>query len=243
MTCKEIRAHFHEDYFAEVKRGCQPLALLEHIAKCKECSCFVEEQKELAKGLLRLREDAPAVSDSLDVLVLAGYRSSISERSRLAPAVSPASLISPLRSSSWAAIAFVLIATAAVLLFTYGQRRHMDRVSTERPPVMSPPAAMANTRTAEPEPVHKKANSMVRSAKRASPAIPVALPGDWSSTSFQGLMYCDRLSCPKDMDVIRVQLPSAAVAFGPTSSKANDVVYADVLVGPDGIARGIRVVE
>jgi len=57
-------------------------------------------------------------------------------------------------------------------------------------------------------------------------------------------MYCDTLSCPEAMDVIRVQLPSTAmprqVSGFIQSSKS---VTADVLIGPDGIARGIRLEE
>jgi hypothetical protein len=52
------------------------------------------------------------------------------------------------------------------------------------------------------------------------------------------------LSCDGAMDLIRVQLPSSllarpASAFRQTSGPVN----ADVLIGPDGIARGIRIEE
>lgn len=39
--------------------------------------------------------------------------------------------------------------------------------------------------------------------------------------------------------MIRVQLPMYAASF----PSANGMVFADVLVGPDGIARGFRIVE
>jgi hypothetical protein len=45
------------------------------------------------------------------------------------------------------------------------------------------------------------------------------------------------------MDVIRVQLPSPIFGIMPGSAQATGFVSADVLVGPDGIARGIRLVE
>ena len=56
-------------------------------------------------------------------------------------------------------------------------------------------------------------------------------------------MYCDELSCVDAMSVIRVQLPPFAAGFAPASMTNNDVVYADVLVGSDGIARSIRIVQ
>ena len=45
------------------------------------------------------------------------------------------------------------------------------------------------------------------------------------------------------MQLIRVQLPSSAAAFDPAAGSSDGAIYADVLVGADGIARGIRVVQ
>ena len=61
---------------------------------------------------------------------------------------------------------------------------------------------------------------------------------------FRSLMYCDVLSCPEAMDMIRVQLPTSAMP-GPAAGfiQPSGSVTADVLVGPDGIARGIRYEE
>ena len=244
MTCKKIRARFHEDHMAGVNPASESEALAEHIAKCGECSRFVKEQEELAKSLLLLRESVPPMHAALDASVLSVYRSYIDERPSRADVFSP-SRTRPLGAFRWAAaIAFAMIVAGAVLLIISGHRSRVDQVSTERPRVMVPAGvANAKDRAAVPDPVLKKPNSTVRSTKYASHAIQVAQPEDWSSSGFQGLMYCDQLSCPEAMDVIRVQLPSAAVGFGPTTPKASDFVYADVLVGPDGIARGIRVLE
>lgn len=56
-------------------------------------------------------------------------------------------------------------------------------------------------------------------------------------------MYCDELSCGGVMELIRVQLPSSGIEPGSASAPAKAPVIADVLVGPDGIARGIRIVQ
>jgi hypothetical protein len=60
---------------------------------------------------------------------------------------------------------------------------------------------------------------------------------------FRSLMYCDELSCNGGMEVVRVQLPSPAAGFMPASASGNRAVSADVLVGADGFARGIRIVH
>jgi hypothetical protein len=57
-------------------------------------------------------------------------------------------------------------------------------------------------------------------------------------------MYCDALSCPDAMDMIRVQLPASAMPKPlPGFVRTGGSVTADVLIGPDGIARGIRFEE
>lgn len=245
MTCKEVRAHFQEEQLSAVMPGHESGAMLEHIARCGECRRFVEEQEDLAKCFPLLREGCPPVPASLDAAVLTRYRSYISERPGLSNGFTSTRWIGTMGGLRWAAaIAFALIAAGSVLLLISGERRGVDQISTDRPRLMfAPEAAKAISRTAEPGSVPKKPNSIAKSAKHATPATLVARSESWSSTDFQGLMYCDQLSCPEVMDVIRVQLPSAALGFGPTSSNASDFVYADVLVGPDGIARGIRVVE
>ncbi|MGA7294303.1 MAG: hypothetical protein WBW53_12125 [Terriglobales bacterium] len=45
------------------------------------------------------------------------------------------------------------------------------------------------------------------------------------------------------MQLIRVQLPSSAAAFELAAASSDGAIYADVLVGSDGIARAIRVVR
>ena len=243
MTCKEIRARFEEDCIAGVNPAYESEALAEHIAKCGECSRFVEEQEELAKSLVLLRGSAPTMPAAVDASVLAAYRSYVAEPVRRA-AIFPASWTDPFGAFRWAgAIAFAVIVVGTVLLLTPGHRSRVNQVSTERPRGMVPARTAIQDRAAEPGSDLKKPNSTVRSTKHASHAILGAQPEDWPSSGFQGLMYCDQLSCPEELDVIRVQLPSMAVGFGPTASQTSDFVYADVLVGPDGIARGIRVLE
>jgi 2-polyprenyl-6-methoxyphenol hydroxylase-like FAD-dependent oxidoreductase len=60
---------------------------------------------------------------------------------------------------------------------------------------------------------------------------------------FRSLMYCDELSCGGAMDVVRIQLQPSDVGLIAAAQQNSNVVSADVLVGADGIARGIRIVR
>jgi hypothetical protein len=56
-------------------------------------------------------------------------------------------------------------------------------------------------------------------------------------------MYCDEISCGGTMEIIRMRLPAWGADDAPPSTETNGTVLADVLVGADGIARGIRIVQ
>ena len=251
MTCKEIYAYFESDPSGAVRLLQESAELSEHATKCPECRGFVEEYRALAKCLHAVRDSAPEIAASLDAAVLAGYRtfmserSHVSERSRnLAAANSFAGRVGLHGAFGLAALAVaVVIACGAIFLFVPHEPHVSHQNSTEQGPVV-PPTIAASTiqaRVATQTSASKTPKSLVASAKHVSTTKSVALSENSFSSGFQGLMYCDQLSCPDTMDVIRVQLPSPRFSSGPP--EASEFVYADVLVGSDGIARGIRVVE
>jgi hypothetical protein len=55
-------------------------------------------------------------------------------------------------------------------------------------------------------------------------------------------MYCDQLSCSGALEVIRMNLPAASLGLA-SPSRTSNFVAADVLVGSDGVARAIRIVN
>jgi hypothetical protein len=110
-------------------------------------------------------------------------------------------------------------------------------VAPQTPAIADKQSAVAQ-KSISPQP-----KSIVASAKHTK--RPTAVPEQDSSVPirFQSLMYCDPISCPGTMDVIRVQLPSPVFGMMQGSAQAPGFVSADVLVGPDGVARAIRFVE
>jgi hypothetical protein len=61
------------------------------------------------------------------------------------------------------------------------------------------------------------------------------------TADFRSLMFCDAISCDGNMEVVRIQLPSSVM---PLSAAAQPrATSADVLIGEDGVARAIRIVE
>jgi hypothetical protein len=127
----------------------------------------------------------------------------------------------------WLSAVLTLAAIAALLLHP----RHLDQMQAWSPPT---PHAAAISHTPELPKPHA-----VVAVKRPHPAQLALTP----VSGFQSLMYCDPLSCPGAMDVIRIQIPVSAVNRLPASRPANGYVQADVVVGSDGFARAIRIVH
>jgi hypothetical protein len=246
MTCRDIHVYLASDPCAATRNAYESADFSEHLTACAECNRLIKEQKEVTQCLELVRGHVPALPASLDASVLARYRTYVAERSR--PMVAPVeSRIGILGALGWAAaVAFaVVVAYGSISLFIPGPSDRVQRTSPEPRPVVAPqPAASADrSMPAAREPVRRKPTSTPVLAKRTRPATPGAQPDNTFPARFQSLMYCDQLSCSGALDVIRVQLPSPVLGISSVSRKASGLVSAEVLVGPDGIARGIRVVE
>jgi len=79
---------------------------------------------------------------------------------------------------------------------------------------------------------------------RATPPLPVAAavanPSERSGvTAFQPLMYSPGFSPTASYSVVRVRIPLASLALVPGTT-ADGMIEAELLVGEDGLARGIR---
>jgi len=235
MTCHELRLYFEDPMRTDARFDVEA----EHLAHCEECTRFVERQQELGAGLRLARMSGPTVPPSLDETILANYRSQIAERRPLARTTSRRRFVILGWSAAAAAAAIVLV--AALLMFN-GRRTTATVAPPEPAPAVTAPQPIAST----PPAVKPQARPQKRSPpqRRPQPSEPSnlvltgALPPD-----FRSLMYCDELSCSGAMQVIRMQLPASAAVFAPDSNSANGTILADVLVGADGIARGIRIVE
>lgn len=244
MTCKELRWYF-EDHLRDVEIRCARGAVAEHAATCPDCSRFVAEQRELGGSLREIRESAGPVPKSVDASVLLNYRQNLAEQSTRHQ-VSIKGKFRPSLAWSFAAIGVGLLVLAGVLRFSrqpgisttaHPAAIRTDTVSSGEAPKSPAPGVRRPT----PKPV--KVRQVLPSAQERAASSPVrtvrSLP-----EGFRSLMYCDELSCPQDMQMIRVQLPSSAMPRQVSGFlRTGGSVTADVLVGPDGIARGIRLEE
>jgi hypothetical protein len=239
MICRKLRRYFEDPLRLDAEFWDEAA---EHLAHCAECARFIETQRELGAGLHLLRESAREAFAALDAAVLANYRGQIAHL----PASHARAKRSRSNVASWAVIAAALALAAALAIHSWrkvdtsiAKTESMHRL-TVAPPVEPIKAAdrVSSTQTVVP---------LRRRRPRLAPFHQSTLAGAAAespeSEDFRSLMYCDPLSCGGVMQVIRVQLPAPAAAFEAAANSASGTIYADVLVGPDGIARGIRVVQ
>jgi len=240
MTCQQLRS-----YFDQLERDL-PVEALRHVSDCASCRAFVDTRKELLSSLRLLRESAPTVTASLDAAVLARYRE-----------VKTVSALST--SSTWKNLAalrrFAALAAAALIIFAGATLVRKTPVPVEpHPQPLSTPEIARSSVPDSPKVDHASTQQdhagvpkdSVRKPNRAVSGQPIAVassirPDD--SQGFRSLMYCDELSCDGGMDVVRVELPALPAGFLPAPNTPIRSVSAEVLVGADGFARGIRIVQ
>jgi hypothetical protein len=84
---------------------------------------------------------------------------------------------------------------------------------------------------------------------KASPLIHLASAGAASNVAqsasstwpgYSNLMYCDPMVCSGPMQVVHIKVPVGQVKPNLGQSGGNGFVSADVVIGPDGVARAIR---
>lgn len=246
MTCTELRARIENSATASMQAALQHSEVVDHARTCAGCTRFIGEQADLIRLLNLARDAAPEISPAVDSAVLAAFHRrpepvAVGSNPFRKPMGLPANLL-------WRGAAAAGILAAAMGVIAY-RKAALSGPATPAPAAIHPastpasiPAVAKKISPAKPE----KSNHRARRTASAPLAVAAAVPATARRSfpeGFTGLMYCDQLNCGGPMDVVRMQLPALADGHAPGSRRMNDVVYADVLIGSDGVARSIRIVQ
>src|SRR5579872_602743 len=204
----------------------------EHIRECKDCRHFLETQQEVGHHLRLVRDSAPDVPVSLDSRILGNYHYQLAaatvRQSQPRPRMIPWIL-------SWKS--GVALAALVILTWVLATRKSVQSTVPRESPAaaVSPPAVpltASNTETKSAPVIAKPRAKRLRTMQQKPSATPAVAAENALPAGFRGLMFCDALSCPQTMEMIRVELPPGFASFAPASSVTNGAVLADVLVGP-----------
>jgi hypothetical protein len=121
------------------------------------------------------------------------------------------------------------------------------RRSFQRPAQLSSPSnAASNSPVLTTEDVsdnstpETQANAVLHLASSgAAGSVAESASSTWPG--YSNLMYCDPVVCSGPMQVVHIKVPVDQVKPNPGQSVGNGYVNAEVVVGPDGVARAIRV--
>jgi hypothetical protein len=216
--------------------------MAEHARACPECGGFLRDEHLLAKHLDLVRAAVPPVPPSLDSAVVGNYRRYLEER----PVRSdrPRWRIALEIALPWAAaLAFAAMVAYGAIVFFMPHSSTGWANGQARTPAGQTPLPVQAQKQVSPPTVIPKAHPLSPGAQNHGENPQAAHRDDSFPRAFQSLVYCDQISCPGAMEVIRVELPAPVLGLEQAPARPGGMVSADVLVGADGIARGIRVVE
>jgi len=186
----------------------------EHVRECSACAALLNRQRTLASGLRMLAADWRSVEAPARV------------ESRLTAAFLGQAGLTVRRPAIrwWVPVATWVTAVAAVAAL-----------------------AMFLARDRQVVPAHRTASSRVQLAAVEPPADLEAL-GDSSDADgdFIPMPNGARIEPNEDLNLVRVEVPrSAMIALGYAVSedRASESVEAEVVLGPDGLARAVRFLE
>jgi hypothetical protein len=216
MTCHQL-----EPYIVDLARE-RVTASAEagtHLRACETCAALLERERALTAGLRRLKEDLREPSHGGEAALLAAFDTAWAARRprwgvRLPVATGLAAAVAPSVLLTWA-----------------------SRNATDIPAVAAPPAAAASVEAPESAVLLLPDPAMDSPASESAPPRTTARTARRpvvASAATEFVAWPDAAAWPpfESGELIRVEL-----AF------ENGVVEADVLVGQDGFARAVRLVE
>lgn len=222
MTCAWYERQLANDSVELWRNGRPSNTLLEHARACSSCDRLIEEELELKLLTTELAEQSrslepgPAVKHNL-----------FAQFDAMQQSVKP----------RWAwrfAFAAAVVACLAIGFFVSRFHRTVHRADDAVRSAV-PQVQAHSARAAEPP---KAAPPMLAAAKaRVKPANarPAAQPA--ASNEFYPVVMCDSLTCAGPTVAVRVELPSS-----PLTGRSTPVM-ADLLVGEDGLVRGVRLLQ
>ena len=269
MTCERFQIIAGEVARNEIMGADERANALAHAGVCERCRQVLTLQSRLSEGLSSLAHemkvaDAP---NSIEAKVLAAFRQQVRQQTRVQSFSASRS-----RRPYWAAaVAAVVLLAIGVLAWRWlaFPPQQTEQASTKSPAAKingpdnerSPDVAVGTPQPSNsstpltPRKVKSRRHATTQVAKlrlRRSNTEP-SLPAKTSqpvereiTTDFVPVGYGSALDLQEGGQLVRVELPRSALArFGlpMNMNRADEKIKADVLVGPDGLARAIRFVQ
>ena len=228
-----------------------------HASECGSCREWLESHRVLVNALQAVSSETAEqqAGPQVEQAVLRAFRNhDFAPQVVVMPQRATASLWTLSRVfeyGAYAAVAAALI--VGVFLGVRVLRDSQDKATTAQTSVTATPTSGSTTdaqsETTEPPAIaatDKLAASVdvknpAADVKRSEPAQATTATSTRESAGYVPLMLCDPLICSGDEQVVRMELPVMGSASADGSS--GQTVVADVVIGEDGLVRGMRIVN
>ena len=254
MNCSEFQ-HISHELARDQVQGREKIEAFAHAGECSRCAEYLQQERTLSLKLGFLSQvmhgqEAPA---RLEPALLAAFREHAAQAGEhgSVPLHAGPRFWAHRKFWTWGASAAAL---AAVLALAIGLRSG-QRVPAQASNAPLAPSVAAHEESTAAVPAIVKQDviehqSTIQAVKRNRTAVPRGRsagdedPTITAASGFVPLIYCDELNCGTPGDVVRVELPASSLPMmGLASNTRTGPVRADVVVGEDGIARAIRLVD
>jgi hypothetical protein len=252
MNCSEFQNISHELARDRVE-GRDRIEALAHAGECPRCAEYLEDERRLTLKLGFLSQalhsqEAPATLESALVTAFREHAAHTGGGGSVPVHAGPR-FWAHQKFWGWATTAAALAAVIALAVGIHSRRSSQSEtpeasVSTSATQMHeSAPTTAANSQQDDNQPqatIHTVRHR--RSPRVRSGDAPLMTVSD--NSGFVPLMYCDQLNCGTPGEIVRVEIPASSLPMmGLVSDNHTGPVRADVVVGEDGIARAIRLVD
>src|SRR5579872_6800357 len=252
MNCSDFQNISHELARGRVE-GREKIEALAHASDCIGCTEYLEAERRLALKLGFLSQalhgqDAP---EKLELALLAAFRERGLRSETSVPQHSGPRFWAHQKFWGWGATAAALAAVIALAMGIQSRRSSQPRTSAAAitSSATAPETSPSSTAVATEENprADRPAISSLRRNRAATPRIRAVRSEGTTvadNSGFVPLVYCDQLNCSTPGEIVRVEIPASSLPMmGLVNDNRTGPVRADVVVGEDGIARAIRLVD
>ncbi len=234
MTCQWYEQQLANERNELWVNGRPSPALLEHTRECERCAKLADRELELRGSLLRLAESSQFLRPSENVKrnLLAALNSNTPVRPRR---------VFVLRLAF--AAAAVLCLGIGLLYWRNARPQPVPEVAhqPETQPKQAAPQQSVPVQTVAAMPKANR-NPVQVAATTKRPALQQSTVAKAQpQNDFYPVIMCDSLTCAGPTVAVRVELPASPLVN--RGGGSNRTVMADLLVGEDGLVRGVRVLQ
>ena len=252
MNCSEFQ-HISHELARDQVEGRDRIEAWAHAGECPRCAKYLEQERRLTLklGFLSQALSSQEAPERLESALLTAFRehAAHTDGNGSVPLHAGPRFWARQKFWGWGATAAALAAVIALAVAIHSRRDAQSELATTSvvTPTRSTQESTSSAAMAEHED-HQPAIQALRHRHDVRPYLrSVRSEGTTTladNSGFVPLIYCDELNCATPGEIVRVEIPASSLPMmGLVSDNRSGTVRADVVVGEDGIARAIRLVD